>query len=117
MGFNRCFFFVYDGAKYRADFVLVCPRCKHRVVIERETLLAILRALEVNPDVAVAGGKLRCTACRKRGCILEITREGSLEALRLGDDETLPHKGLRISITQWLKMPEAERRRMRRALQ
>lgn len=112
MGFNRRFRFVYDAARYRADFVLVCPRCRHRVVIERRTLISIFAAWRINPLIENAQGRLRCTACRRRGCIIEITQEGSSAALQLREGDSLPVKG--VSISQWCRMDENERRRLRR---
>lgn len=112
MGFNRRFRFVYDADRYKADFVLACPRCGHRVVVERSTLISIFAAWRVNPLVENAQGRLRCTACRRRGCIIEITQEGSSAALRLREGDSLPVKG--VSITNWCQMDEIDRRRLRR---
>ena len=99
MGFNRRFRSLHDADRYQADFALICPRCGYQVLFERQTLIAILRAKQVNPDVAVAGARLRCTACGKRGCIIELAPEGTAEALKLRDGDSLPLPGL--SISQW----------------
>ena len=112
MGFNRRFRFIYDADRYKADFVLACPRCGHKAVVERRTLQSIFAAWGVNAMVENAQGRLRCSACRRRGCILEITQEGSPEALRLRDSDSLPVKG--VSITKWCQMDARERRRLRR---
>lgn len=114
MGFNRTWKFIEDARRSDANLVCVCPRCGHRVVFERETLISILSALNVNPLVEIAASKLRCSACRHRGCILEMTGRPDAEAIELRAGDSLPPRGLRVSISQWCKMNEHERRRLRR---
>lgn len=114
MGHNRRYRNLYDADRYDADFVVFCSRCGYRVMFERRTLIAIFSARGVNLDVTVAGAKLRCTACRHRGGTIELTAGGTTEALRLSDGDSLPPQELKVSITQWCRMTENERKRIRR---
>lgn len=115
MPFNRRFDFVHDARRYGANLVCVCPRCGHRVAFERETLIAVVEQLGINPMVEVVAARLRCTGCRRRGCVLELSERPDPTALELRDGASLPPPGLRISITRWCQLDESERKRLRRA--
>lgn len=116
MGQNRRFRFLQDAVAYEADFVLLCPRCKHRLYIEYLTFFTIAVALGLDQLVQKAGQRLRCTRCGKRGGTVELARRGYSGTVRLSDGDSLPPRGVRIALGDWCRMPEDERQRLRRLM-
>lgn len=114
MGHNRRYRTLHDASRYAADFALICRGCGREVIIEQRTFIYIVQALGLPSDVAALGSRLRCTACRCRPCIVEITAGGSPRALKLHDGDKLPPKG--VSITDWLKWDHRQRDRYLRSL-
>ena len=114
MGHNRRFRDLNDAARYRADFALICRACRREVIIERHSFIEMMHAIGAGRDPAAIGSRLRCTACHHRGGIVELAPANTPNLLKLHDGDALPPKGM--SVTQWLKMGNAERKRYRRAL-
>lgn len=109
MGHNRRFRRVEHTARYGGDIAVQCPRCRREVVFDRETFLAILHRKRINTDREVAGARLRCTACGRRGCVVELAAPNLPGRLELHDGDRLPPDG--ISISQWCTMGRDERKR------
>lgn len=114
MGHNRRFRRVEDAARYGGDIAVQCPRCRREVIFDRETFLAILHWKRVSTDREIAGARLRCTACGRRGCIIELAAPDLPGRLKLHDGDRLPPDG--ISISQWCTMGWHERKRYIRML-
>lgn len=101
MGHNVRFRGLHDASHYGADFAIICRACGREVVIERQTLITIVQCWKLSTDRETLSARLRCTACRKRGCRLEYAPQGTPHALRLADGMLTPPRG--VSISQWLK--------------
>ena len=114
MGHNRRFRSLEDAARYGANFALICRACRREVIVERRTFIEMMDAIGAGADPAAIGFRLRCTACRHRGGIVELAPADTPNLLKLHDGDALPPKGM--SVTQWLKMSNEERKRYRRAL-
>lgn len=108
MGHNIRFRTLYDAAHYRADFAIICRACGREVVIERTTLIAIAQVWKLAIDRETLSARLRCTACRKRGCRLEYAPQGGVRTLRLAPGAPPPPRG--VSITRWLTLSPDDQR-------
>ncbi len=117
MGHNIRFRTLHDAAQYQADFAIICRACGREVVVERLTLITIAQCWQLSTDRETLSARLRCTACRKRGCRLEYAPPGGVRTLRLEAGMLTPPRG--VSISQWLKWSRDEQleqlERLRRA--
>ncbi len=102
MGHNIRFKSLSDASHYSADFALICRACGREVIIERQTLIGIVGHWRLPNDREALSARLRCTACRKRGCRIEYAPQGTPHALKLDPGKLTPPRG--VSITQWLKL-------------
>ena len=114
MGHNRRWRAISDADRYNADYLFRCRSCGREVVIERATFRAIAAAWGLGEDVETIARRSRCEVCGRRGNVFEMAAGGSAGALALHEGDELPPKG--FSITRWLKMPNDQRRRHKRAL-
>lgn len=114
MGHNRRYRCLGDAARYGADFSLRCRRCGREVAIERDSFIEMMAALGLGSDPERIGSRLRCTACGYRGAIVELAAPNLPGRLSLAKGDALPPKG--VSITDWCKMSDGDRKRYRRAL-
>jgi len=114
MGFNRRYRSLIDASKYGADFALICRRCGREVIIERDSFIEMMAAIGAGSDPVSIGARLRCTACRYRGALVELAPPDAPNRLRLRKGDALPPAGM--SLTRWLKMTNEERRSYRRML-
>ena len=114
MGHNRRFRVISDASHYGADFALICRGCAREVIIEQRTFIAMVEAMGLPRDVPTLGARLRCSACQCPSIRVELSPGGLPHALKLREGDSLPPK--RMSFTTWLKMPERERKRYRRAM-
>lgn len=110
MGNNRNFKFVSDAQRYNADILLICRSCRRRVIVERATFLAILDDRKINDWLEVAEQRMRCLSCYRRGATIELTPEGSTQAVKLREGDPLPPKG--VSIVAWCLADAYERKRL-----
>lgn len=102
MGHNVRFKSLQDASTYAADVAIICRACGPEVVIERRSFLIIAGHWKLPNDRELLSARLRCTACRKRGCRIEYAPHGSPHALKLEDGMLTPTRG--VSISQWLKL-------------
>ena len=114
MGHNRRYRCVGDAYRYGADFVVKCRRCGREEVFAQASFIEMMAVLGLGSDPERIGRKLRCTACRYRGAIVELAAPNLPGRLSLAKGDALPPSG--VSITRWCKMGDGDRRRYRRAL-
>ncbi len=114
MGHNRRWRTLTDATKYDADIVIACRHkpCGFTLVIDYETLRAIIGEFRVNPELTVLARALRCSRCGHRWPVVEMTAKGDSRTLALKDGDPLPPRGIPISV--WLTAHNSERKRLRR---
>ncbi len=110
MGFNRRFRTITDASRYDADIVIACRGCRHTVVIDFQTIMAIVRDRRINPALEVAPGRFKCSRCYRRWPVIEITARGDSRTISLKDGDPLPPRG--VSITAWIRGHAADRKRL-----
>ena len=114
MGHNRRWRVISDADRYEADYLFRCRACGREVIIERATFQAIAAAWGLASDVATIAARARCEVCGRRGNVFEMAAPSTPGVLALHEGDALPPKG--FSITRWLKMPNDQRKRYKRAL-